>query len=216
MPRCLRRGTNAAELLNNVDYQASGCLFLPLAIAEHGHGPGHQRLLRGDDEDPMETMGLESAADVELNKDVPFLCCANLVPADVEMMQWAYWELGGMEGMLCVWCKDARVDIIVAFDLDSIRGCPIVANCGDSRDALCCGPAGMLPVPLSYASVTPALSSAGTGRYMVAELLPSMGPTSSASPSTSRMGQQARALPTPSARAHPAPHARPPWQVLVG
>jgi hypothetical protein len=39
----------------------------------------YQYVLWPDDEDPMETMGMESAVDVELNKDVSFLCCGDLL-----------------------------------------------------------------------------------------------------------------------------------------
>ncbi|CAD6229571.1 unnamed protein product [Miscanthus lutarioriparius] len=55
---------------------------------------------------------------------VPFLCyepascCVDLIPAPVEMMRWAYWELGEMEGMLCFSCMGARVDIFIAFGVD--------------------------------------------------------------------------------------------------
>ncbi|XP_066355127.1 uncharacterized protein [Miscanthus floridulus] len=54
----------------------------------------------------------------------PLLCyepvsrCANLVPAPAEVMQWPYWELGEMEGTLCVTCKDARVQAVVVVRLD--------------------------------------------------------------------------------------------------
>jgi len=54
----------------------------------------------------------------------PFLCyepvsrCSDLVPAPAEVMQWPYWELGEMEGMLCFSCMGARVDIFIAFGVD--------------------------------------------------------------------------------------------------
>ncbi|CAD6266649.1 unnamed protein product [Miscanthus lutarioriparius] len=57
----------------------------------------------------------------------PFLCyepvsrCSDLVPAPAEVMQWPYWELGEMEGTLCVTCKDARVNAVVVVRLDFAR-----------------------------------------------------------------------------------------------
>jgi hypothetical protein len=57
----------------------------------------------------------------------PFLCyepvsrCADLVPAPAEVMQWRYWELGEMEGTLCVTCMDERVQAVVVIRLDFAR-----------------------------------------------------------------------------------------------
>jgi hypothetical protein len=47
---------------------------------------------------------------------------ADLVPAPAEVMQWPYWELGEMDGTLCVTCMGARVDAVVVIRLDIVSG----------------------------------------------------------------------------------------------
>ncbi|XP_002442597.1 uncharacterized protein LOC8065235 [Sorghum bicolor] len=56
-----------------------------------------------------------------------FLCyepvsrCADLVHAPEEVMQWHYWELGEMEGTLCVTCMDELVEAVVVIRLEFAR-----------------------------------------------------------------------------------------------
>ncbi|XP_062203203.1 uncharacterized protein LOC133905444 [Phragmites australis] len=62
-----------------------------------------------------------------------FLCydpvagCADLVPAPQEVLQWPHWELGEMEGSLCVTCMDERVNEVVVIYLHLDRRAAVIS-----------------------------------------------------------------------------------------